>query len=930
MIVPVLSNRRLVGRDAELQLLGDLRRAASGGRPSVVLLGGEAGIGKTRLLTEFTAGLTGGRAPRYALGECLEDAPRPFGPFRAILARLVEVERQCLDAASPLVRRTLAALIPDALGLGDAAAATTVEKAELFAGVLGFLQLVAAARTTVLALEDIHWADSATLELLCHVAPRIGGMRLMIVATHRDSVSSEHPLFAPLGRLGRHDVVREIRLRPLADRDIRVLIGDALGKNYSLGPERLRSVVEGGEGNPFFTEEILKKVLEQDSDAATDALPISIRSTILARVAQLGPAEREVLDYAAVLGLRVDLEILSRIMERDKRAVERSLRRLRDVQLLVAGASNSDFRFRHAVTRQTIYDELLAVDAHDLHVQIVTTLETDFDPAEHLDELAYHAWKASLRQPTLRYSERAGDAALGLAAHVQAATYYQRALAVATDDETRIRLLDKAAQAYMHQSDFDRVIHTSMQLRAMLVARGDYDAAIRAVTRAAGEAANGGKPREGLAMIQTFSDEYGDRLGVAAADHMYASAGRLATACDDIGAARSLLARVRAPNAFAPFTHQVYWLAQMLCAEIEVDQHGWKEAVTALRAGNPHTYAMMRSQMLHQIATTSTVFGEHAEGERAVDEAIAIDREMGLAPMLAFAQAVKAGLLTVQGRLVEARHCVEAALAEPDAFPVRLELATAASAALLALDEKALFDRCLEENVLRGIRATGIPGAYAVALGMRGIGALAIGEAEAGRAMLREAIDDEHHQFAAVEMWPLAAPLLDDRRLQRIRDLCGRYAENPDYRVMHACAAWCDAIAARRAGSREATVLAEAAAERYRNLGWPLHEARALELAGRPEAALAIFRACGSVADTRRLDVGRPRLNPSRGGRLGLSAREREVASLIGKGLSNRAIAERLFVTQKTVEKHVSAIYAKLHLSTRTQLAAHIATEAAR
>jgi DNA-binding CsgD family transcriptional regulator/tetratricopeptide (TPR) repeat protein len=930
MIVPVLSNRRLVGRDAELQLMGDLRRAASGGRPSVVLLGGEAGIGKTRLLTEFAAGLTGGRAPRYALGECLEDAPRPFGPFRTILARLVEVERRCLDAASPLVRRTLAALIPDAFGLGDGGAATAVEKAELFAGVLGFLQLVAAARTTILALEDIHWADSATLELLCHIAPRIAGMRIMIVATHRDSVSSEHPLFAPLGRLGRHDIVREIRLRPLADRDIRALINDALGKNYSLGPERLRSVVERGEGNPFFTEEILKKALEQDRDAATDALPISIRSTILARVAQLGPAEREVLDYAAVLGLRFDLEILAPIMERDKRAVERSLRRLRDMQLLVAGASNSDFRFRHAVTRQTIYDELLAVDAHDLHVQIVASLETDFDPAEHLDELAYHAWKASLRQPTLRYSERAGDAALAVAAHVQAATYYERALAVATDDETRIRLLDKAAQAYMHQSDFDRVVDTAMRLRAMLVARDDYDGAIRAVTRAASEAANGGKPREGLAMIQAFSNEYGDRLGLAAADHMHASAGRLATACDDIGMARSMLVRVQAPNALAPFTHQVYWLAQMLCAEIEVDHNGWKEAVAALRAGNAHTYAMMRSQMLHQIATTSTVFGEYAEGERAIDEAIAIDREMGFAPMLAFAQAVKAGLMTVQGRLVEAHSCVEAALAEPDAFPVRLELATAASAALLALDDKALFDRCLEDGVLGGIRATGIPGAYAVALGMRAIGALAIGDAESGRAMLREAIDDEHHQFAAVQMWPLAAPLVDDGRLQRIRDLCGKYAENPSYRVMHACAVWCDAIAARRAGSRQAFVLAEAAAEQYSNLGWPLHEARALELAGRPDAALALYRVCDSVADMRRLDMGGPTLKPPKGDRVGLSVREREVAALVAKGCTNRAIAERLSVTEKTVEKHVSTIYAKLHFSTRTQLAAHVATEAAR
>jgi non-specific serine/threonine protein kinase len=382
---------------------------------------------------------------------------------------------------------------------------------------------------------------------------------------------------------------------------------------------------------------------------------------------------------------------------------------------------------------------------------------------------------------------------------------------------------------------------------------------------------------------------------------------------------------VQAPNALAPFTHQVYWLARMLCAEIEVDRHGWKKAVAALRAGNSRTYVMMRSQMLHQIATTSTVFGEHSVGERAVDEAIAIDREMGFAAMLAFALAVKAGLMTVQGRLVEARSCVEGALAEPDAFPVRLELATAASAAMLALDDKALFDRCLDDGVLRGIRATGIPGAYAVGLGMRAIGAFAVGDVEAGRAMLNEALDDEQHQFAAVQVWPLAAQRVDDARLQRIRDQCGRYAENPDYHVMHACAAWCDAIAAHRSGSAPAVDLAQVAAERYRTLGWPLHEARALELAERPDAALALYRACGSVVDVRRLEMEGSVSLSRESGHPGLSAREREVAALVAKGFSNPAIGEHLSITEKTVEKHVSAIYLKLQFSTRSQLAAHVA-----
>jgi DNA-binding CsgD family transcriptional regulator len=928
MIVPTLSSRRLVGRGAELQLLHDARRALANGRGSVVLVGGEAGIGKTRLLSEFAATLTGGRAPHYALGECLQDAPRPFGPFRTLLSSLIELAPGSLDAPSPLTRRTLAALVPDALEARGISvpAPVAVEKAELFTGVLRYLEAVAAKRATILALEDLHWADSGTLDLLAHIAPRIAGTRLMIVATYRDDeIHGEHPLLATLARLERQQTVRRIGLEPLGDSDLRALIGEALGRKYVLEPDQIRDVVARSEGNPFFAEEILKKALERNGPGSA-ALPISIRAMILERIGGLEGTDRDVLDHAAVLGPQFDAETLATVMARDRRHVLRSLRRLRDLNLILEGTSpRSQFRFRHDLTRQTAYDELLTVDTRALHAQIAAALERLPDVGARIDDLAYHAWKAGMRDATLRYSERAGDAALALRAAVQAAAYYERTLEIVADDDAKVRLLGKVGEAYLQQSDFARATTSYMAQHSMLLARREYDAAALALTRAAAEFANGGQVQKGLALLESFEQEHGSRLTEAALDHLRSSLARIATACDDFARARSALAKVREPERLATFTHQVYWLARLFCSEHDVDVGAWNAAVAALRARNPETYPLMRSQMLHSIASTGVVFAEHAEAERAVDEALAIDRELGFSRALAYASAVKACLLCVQGRLVEARACIEAALLEPDMFVIRLELALGASPAALALGDDDLAVRCLDDDVFRSVREAGMEGAYSAMAGMRAARLFALGRIEEGRRMLDAAIDGVQHQFAAVYLWPFAARHIDGTRLGRLRSLCAAHASNADYRVIHACSALLEAVAARRTGSENAGELAESAVERYRALGWPLQEAQALEVAGRSDAALSLYRSCGSIVDVRRLETGAPATRKRDVGSGRLSPREREVAALVARGLSNRAIAGELCVGEKTIEKYVSAIYAKLGFSTRTQLAAHVA-----
>jgi DNA-binding CsgD family transcriptional regulator len=392
----------------------------------------------------------------------------------------------------------------------------------------------------------------------------------------------------------------------------------------------------------------------------------------------------------------------------------------------------------------------------------------------------------------------------------------------------------------------------------------------------------------------------------------------------DFVRASAALAQVGSLEEATAFTHQVYWLAQMYCAEEFLDRTLWRKAVAALLVRNADVPRLFASQLLHSIAETAIRFAENAEAERSIDEALAIDREHGFVRALAYASAVKATIVGLLGRLSEARQLIETALTEPDMYVVRIVLAVGASPVVLGLADETLAARCLDAEAIRSIGNGGFGGTFNTALGMHALHLYGLGRTDEAREVLARAVDGEQVSFGAVTFWPLAARFLDEARLERLRASCAERSVNPDDSVAQACGALLDAAAARRFGIRDGERLGTLAAERYRALGWPLLEALAWEYAGRNDAALAIYRAHGSVADLRRLESR----VPSAGGRAArslLSAREREVADLVARGMSNRAIAQELGIGEKTIEKYITAIFAKLQFSTRAQLAAHVA-----
>src|SRR4029077_18005111 len=411
-------------------MLNDARRALAHSHGSITLISGEAGIGKTRLLAQFLRSGGEGRVRNIATAECLEVAQRPFGPIREWLSSLIrKVEATKLEAG---VLRALAQLAPDAIDLTTLkdAASPALEKADLFAALVAFLKDVAAERATILSMEDLHWADPSTLEVLTFLASRIAGTRLMLVATFRsEDLEANKPFAANLASMLREPNVRSIKLDSFPPADIRELIQRSIDGHASLSTDALRDIEVQCEGNPFFAEELLKSAGEQRGARADSTLPLTIRASILKRMANLSDDERRIISRAAVLGYRFDPHVLALTMGCDVDAVLPALRSARNLNIVLEeDGPVAPFRFRHALTRQVIYGDMLSFDARRMHEQILATLEGLGDAPAYLDQLAYHAWVAGDAAKTLEYNERAGDAALRMYAIPESKTYFERAL----------------------------------------------------------------------------------------------------------------------------------------------------------------------------------------------------------------------------------------------------------------------------------------------------------------------------------------------------------------------------------------------------------------------------------------------------------------------------------------------------------------------
>lgn len=383
---------RLVGRDEQLFALEDALLAAHGGESRFIVLGGEAGIGKTRLASEL-----GKRAQRlgWAIlwGACTEaELPLPYLPLVEAIGNYMSLhDSERVGCALGAARPELAQLFPQLGGdelaqpVGDPAQA----KLRLFEAIAVLLAVPAHEQGLLLVVEDVHWADSATRELLDYLARRLRNLRSLLLLTYRsDELDRRHP-FAPLLQTWRRSGVAElVALSPLGQSEIGEMIAATLDER-PVEPQFRDLMCARSEGNPFVLEEMLREAIDRgDGSGADEAwqrraveelrIPETVRDTILLRFARLGRDEEEILEAAAVLGRTFDYATLVAVTGAPEPAVHGALEVGVAQQLLEeVGDGRATYRWRHALTQEAVGDEIVLPRRQAIHGRAADALLAD-------------------------------------------------------------------------------------------------------------------------------------------------------------------------------------------------------------------------------------------------------------------------------------------------------------------------------------------------------------------------------------------------------------------------------------------------------------------------------------------------------------------------------------------------------------------------
>ncbi|MFC5992640.1 AAA family ATPase [Pseudonocardia hispaniensis] len=391
----------LVGRRDEVRVLAAALDRAAAGSARAVLLSGEAGVGKTRLVTEAAEQAT---AAGFAVltGRCLDtgESSLPYLPFAEALGRLA-ADRPELVAAHPELRRLLPGGRPRAEPLaGD----RDLGQLRVFDAVLSGLAELAAEAPVLLVLEDLHWADRSSRDLLVFLLSRLGGQRLAVLASYRDDdLHRRHPLRPLLAELVRLPAVERLELAPLGQSEALSLVrGLADG---GLDEQALRRIARRSEGNAFFAEELVS--------ASGDAVPDGLAEVLLARLERLPATAQRVLRLAAVAGRRVRHDRLAAVAGLGTDELEQALRDAVAHHVLVPDSPGADdaYLFRHALLHEAVYQDLLPGERSRLHGVYAALLAEAADEPGSVAELAHHALAAHDLPLALSASVRAVDEA---------------------------------------------------------------------------------------------------------------------------------------------------------------------------------------------------------------------------------------------------------------------------------------------------------------------------------------------------------------------------------------------------------------------------------------------------------------------------------------------------------------------------------------
>ena len=448
----------VVAREAdEARLTDAYKQAAAGEGRAVVLVSGDAGVGKTTLVAS-AARSAAREGACVLLGRCQEDVSGPYSPFAEALHHYVaHAPENLLRAHVATHGGAIASMVPALVQrLGDVPAPTRTdpdtERYLLYGAVAGLLTAASAVQPTVLVLDDLHWSDSQSLQLLRHVAATVESARLLVLVTFRDSeLSPSNRLRDLLGALQREPNISRIELKGFDDSGVLAFMEAAAGQRLDdAATDLAHALWLETEGNPFFVGEVLRSLMETGAIYQDDlgrwtaaremsemVLPDSVREVISARVRRLGEQAGHVLSMAAVIGRDFDFDLLVAVTDLgeedvldvlDAASAIALVREVRDVP--------GRYSFSHALTQHTLYRGLTAIRQARAHRRVAEAIEAIVSqrPGRRVDELAHHWFSAS--QPAnagkaLEYARQAGETALAALAPNDAVRYFSQALRLA-------------------------------------------------------------------------------------------------------------------------------------------------------------------------------------------------------------------------------------------------------------------------------------------------------------------------------------------------------------------------------------------------------------------------------------------------------------------------------------------------------------------
>jgi len=880
-----------------------MARQAAAGSGAVAVVSGEAGIGKTRFLTEFRKLLSTEFAS--ATAACPEFAPAPLGPIQTLLGEIAASSRS-----------------PHEGPLWESADDSAFGKLKLFRGVSAALRGASRGRAVVVVLDDVQWADTATLELVQFLAGELSQARILIALAYRsEALSKTNPLDVVIARLTRLTNVQRFELDPLAPAAVKALIDATLVNNWRPDPDVIRDVRVKSEGNPLFAEELLKTAMDRTGPLAASP-PASLRGLVLERLGRLGPPDLHLLEVAALIGRRFNVAFLERVSGGwPKHTITAFLRRAIDEHFLIEERLEPGwFSFRHALVREAILAPVLLIESRAMHLRIAQEIEREPDAQTRVTELSDHYWQAAAFAECARYAIAAADQARARHAYAEAAEQYERALACGTDGERRRALLHEhaaaahtalgnlqkcaehleiAASFFERLGAGDHLIAVCLELASALWRQGNTDGAFAALARATDVERQ--KPARGLHV----------QILVRTAQLQTLIVGDWANAAVSLRDAEPLL------DVATPRDLVYFYISRASLRSAERDRDGWladgASATHAARASNDPT---LIASALSNYGLNAMQVGRLDVAVPAFEEVVSLGLRFGSLYNITYTRITYAYALFLAGRLEGARAQVLEVLAEShDSLTLHVLTAQLAVTLSLVLRDEVLFERSDASAILPRVFAAHEPRLSTPLAAVMAEKHLADGNEELARRLLSRMLATlPHDELVCDSLLPVAV-CCEREEVEAASALFAGWRQTTNAWVL-ACSELFQAYAAARFGSAEDVVQrADAAARRFLELGMPLLEAEAYVVARQFPRATVICERVGARRLPRRLPS-----SSKRGSTLRLTPREREISDLAMRGLSNRAIATELSLSERTVESHLRAAYVKFGVRSRAEL----------